>query len=254
MRNQLIPIQERDGQKAVSARELYDFLEVGERLGEWIKRMFSYGFVKDIDYQAVTVFVQHPNGVGGTKKKDYALTIDTAKEISMLQRSEKGKQARRYFIECEKIARQTPQLPDFNNPVAAARAWADEVEQKRVAERQAAAAIEQSRIQAEVIKVAKPKIDYHDEVLRSTNTYTTSQIANELGMSAISLNRKLQAKQVQYKQRKQWLIRSKYAGKGYTKTDTYTFVKESGEIGTRMTTVWTEKGRQFIHGLVKANA
>jgi anti-repressor protein len=99
---EMIKITETNGNKAVSARELHNFLEVKENLTDWNKRMLSYGFEEGTDYQAVSVFLHHENGTGGTTKKDYALTIDTAKEISMLQRTEKGKQARRYFIECEK--------------------------------------------------------------------------------------------------------------------------------------------------------
>lgn len=104
----LITITEQNGNKAVSARELYNFLEIKENLTDWTKRMLGYGFEQSIDYEAVSVFVPHENGVGGTRKKDYVLTIDTAKEISMLQRTEKGKEARRYFIAIEKQAISRP--------------------------------------------------------------------------------------------------------------------------------------------------
>lgn len=90
------------GTSIVSAKELHSFLEVRETYSDWIERMLSYGFIENVDYQAVTVFVPHLNGVGGTNKKDHALTLDCAKEISMIQRSEKGKQARQYFLECER--------------------------------------------------------------------------------------------------------------------------------------------------------
>lgn len=106
---ELIKITEQNGKQAVSLKELYVFLEIGENWTDWSNRMLSYGFEKDIDFQAVSFFRPHPNGFGGTTVKDYALTIDTAKEISMIQRSEKGKQARKYFIECER---------KLKNPVA----------------------------------------------------------------------------------------------------------------------------------------
>jgi len=100
--NELIKITEKNGVKAVSAREIYDFLEITEGFNRWVNRMFEYGFEESIDYQAVNIFVQASNGTGGTNKKDYALTIDCAKEIAMLQRTEKGKQARKYFIDIER--------------------------------------------------------------------------------------------------------------------------------------------------------
>ncbi|GIZ15102.1 antA/AntB antirepressor family protein [Capnocytophaga catalasegens] len=107
---ELIKITEQNGIQAVSARELYEFLEIKEGFNRWIERMFEYGFTENIDYQAINIFVQASNGIGGTNKKDYALSLDCAKEISMLQRSEKGKQARQYFLECEKLAKQIKPL------------------------------------------------------------------------------------------------------------------------------------------------
>ncbi len=98
---QLIKITENNGQKAVSARELYKFLEVTERFGNWMKRQFQYGFIENIDYVGCKVF----NTLANKELDDYALSIDCSKEISMLQKSDKGKQARKYFIEIEKQAK-----------------------------------------------------------------------------------------------------------------------------------------------------
>jgi phage anti-repressor protein len=101
----LIPIRERDGPKSVSARDLHRFLGVETPYKLWHKRMFEYGFEENIDYVAV---VQKSTTAQGNEYTftDHNLTLDTAKEIAMLQRSEKGKQARRYFIEVEKQAKE----------------------------------------------------------------------------------------------------------------------------------------------------
>jgi len=64
--------------------------------------MFEYGFEENVDYIVFLIFEEKPNSSGGRPSKDYFLTIETAKEISMLQRTEKGKEARKYFIECER--------------------------------------------------------------------------------------------------------------------------------------------------------
>lgn len=99
---ELIKITEHNGLRAVSARELHKFLEVETRFDIWYNRMFEYGFSENADYQCLFKNVQMPNGGFKRVLDDYALSLDCAKEISMLQRSEKGKQARKYFIECEK--------------------------------------------------------------------------------------------------------------------------------------------------------
>lgn len=103
---ELIKITEQNGNQAVSARELHIFLEVKTDFTNWCKRMFEYGFEEDKDY--IILAKNGENKVSKSNPINYALTLDTAKEISMLQRSEKGKQARTYFIECEKKVQQLP--------------------------------------------------------------------------------------------------------------------------------------------------
>lgn len=105
---QLIKITENNGNRAVSARELYNFLEVKTDFTDWIKRMLDYGFDENIDFILLKIGEKK---VSKTNPIDYALTIDTAKEISMLQRTDKGKQARRYFIEMEKVATNQIEAP-----------------------------------------------------------------------------------------------------------------------------------------------
>lgn len=100
--NELITIKDHDGKKAVSARELSEFLEVKRDFTNWCKQMFDYGFEEGKDFTPILA-----KSSGGRPPMDYALTLDCAKEISMLQRSEKGKQARQYFIEMEKTALST---------------------------------------------------------------------------------------------------------------------------------------------------
>lgn len=112
---------------------------------------------------------------------------------------------------------------------------------------------EQSRIQKEKLQLAAPKVEYYDTVLQSQSTYNTNQIAKELGMSAVTLNRKLKEFGIQYKQGGTWLLYHKYQNKNLTKTKTHIYIDADGEQHTRMRTVWTEKGRKFIHDLFKNN-
>ena len=98
---ELIKITQSDGNKAVSARELHTFLCATERFQNWFERQMQYGFTENVDFTGVKVLTAVNNGAK-QELQDYALTIDCAKEISMLQKSDKGKEARRYFIEVEK--------------------------------------------------------------------------------------------------------------------------------------------------------
>ena len=110
---------------------------------------------------------------------------------------------------------------------------------------------QRSEAQSEQLKLSAPKVQYFDTVLTSTNTYTATQIAKEFGYGAETLKRKLCQMGVQYKQNGQWLLKAKHQGKEYTKSITRTYTNSDGTTGTQMQTVWTEKGRLFIHELLK---
>jgi phage anti-repressor protein/phage antirepressor YoqD-like protein len=89
----------------VSARQLHSFLGVGKVFGAWIQdRIGSFGFVEGQDFVIIgnEFFPNSEKTSGGRPTKEYYLSIDMAKELSMVERNEKGKQARRYFIECER--------------------------------------------------------------------------------------------------------------------------------------------------------
>ena len=89
-----------------NARDLHAFLEVGKRFATWItERISEYEFVENQDY-VIASQIREAKGRGGHNRKDYHLTLDTAKELAMVERNEKGRQIRRYFIECEKKLRE----------------------------------------------------------------------------------------------------------------------------------------------------
>ncbi|HAK7285370.1 TPA: phage antirepressor Ant [Salmonella enterica] len=104
MNNQLIPVFDgtinNEPTLLCNARDLHTFLGVGKRFASWItERIEQYGFVINQDYIAISQNREIGHGRG---KIDYHLTLDTAKELAMVERNEKGRQIRRYFIECEK--------------------------------------------------------------------------------------------------------------------------------------------------------
>ncbi len=124
-------------------------------------------------------------------------------------------------------------------------AKAIEVLQKRVQQK----AIENQELENKLSIVA-PKVEYYDEVLMCEGCFLITHIAKELGLSGEKLNSLLNEMKIQYNCRGVWVLYAKYQGKEYTRTHTYTYDKNDGTKGSRMTTVWTEKGREFIHKLI----
>ena len=112
---------------------------------------------------------------------------------------------------------------------------------------------ERIALQEQEIKQQAPKVKYVDDVLQSVNTYTSTQMAKELELRhAEQLHAILREKGVMFKQSGQWLLTSKYSGKGYTKPRTHQFTRNDGSVGTNTTTVWTEKGRAFLHKIFQS--
>lgn len=95
-----------------------------------------------------------------------------------------------------------------------------------------------------------PLVEYAKNVLDSHDTFTTTQIAKELGMTAQALNKFLHEAGVMFKQGGQWFLYSKYMSKGYVKTREYTYPKKDGRTGIMLSTAWTVAGRMFIRQLV----
>ena len=100
----------------------------------------------------------------------------------------------------------------------------------------------------EQIEIQAPKVSYYDIVLNSPNLVTVTQIAKDYGKSGKWLNKLLNELKIQYKQSNQWLLYSKYQGKGYTQSVTY--ADEDSEF-TKLNTKWTQKGRMFIYNKLK---
>ena len=104
-------------------------------------------------------------------------------------------------------------------------------------------------LQQAEIKKSAPKVEYYDKTLQSVNTQTTTQVAKSIGMDAQKLNRKLKEAGILYNQSGQWLLKQPYASWGLHSTRTQTYTRSDGSTGTSTYTVWTEKGKRFIHAL-----
>lgn len=243
--NELIKITEKEGQQLVSARELHEFLGIGTQFTKWFERMCEYGFEDNQDYTAIS---QKRLTVQGntTSYTDYVITIDMAKEISMIQRSEKGKQARQYFINCEKKLKEInqPKLPTTYKEALLQLVAAEEEKERLQLE---------SKQKDQIIGELKPKADYTDVILKSNSLVTITQIAKDYGMSGQEMNSLLHELKVQYKLSDQWLLYSKYHDKGYAHSETIPIKHKSGRLEPKMNTKWTQKGRLFLYELLKEN-
>jgi phage anti-repressor protein/phage antirepressor YoqD-like protein len=159
--NEIIKIESTEGRRTVNARELHAFLEVKSEFRNWIKnRVEDFGFVENQDF--VTVGKNLP---GGGKQNDYHLTIEMAKELSMVERNDKGKQARQYFIECERVAL-TPALQLPQTFAESLRMLADEVEQKQAALLQ--------------IEADRPKVELATAIEASTKAVKIEEFAKAI--------------------------------------------------------------------------
>ena len=238
--NELISIQYENNRPTVLGRELHEALEVKTPYDKWFPRMSEYGFEEGLDF---STFLSE--STGGRPALNHQLTIDMAKELCMIQRTDKGKECRRYFLEVEKR---------WNSPEAIMARALQFANQQLIEVRQHNQLLEGTvAIQRQQISEMQPKASYYDVVLNCKDLISTSAIAKDYGKSAIWLNRYLHEKGIQFKQGDIWLLYQKHAEKGYTSTKTHSYLGSNGENHTKVHTYWTQKGRLFIYELLKHN-
>lgn len=161
--NELITVNYNSDRPTVSARELHNFLEVDTDFRHWFPRMTEYGFSEGTDFRT---FLTESNG--GRPAQDAQLTIDTAKEICMLQRTDKGKQARQYFLQLER---------DWNSPEKLM-ARALQVADRKI--HNLAAQIEQD----------KPKVLFADSVSTAKTSILVGELAKIIKQNGIDIGEK----------------------------------------------------------------
>ena len=209
------------GQQLVNARELHEGLEIKTKYQDWFKRMCEYGFEENVDFTTIEELSQKREGSRLVNRfiETHIITIDMAKEISMIQRNEIGKRFRLYFIECEKKLKEivTPKLPQTYKEAL--------LELVKTIE-------EKEQIEAE-----------KNRLIHGSKTYTTTEIAKELGYkSATALNKDLESKKIQYKVNGTWVLTSRYSDKGYQSIKQIEL--DNGKI--IYDRKWTGKGRDWL--------
>lgn len=165
---EIIKITEHNGKRAVNARELHQFLESKYQFANWIQeRITKYGFVENQDYEVFKENLKNPNG--GRPQTEYALSVDMAKELSMVENNEKGRLARKYFIECEKIARESMVASyQIEDPIKRAERWIEEQKEKKALEAKN--------------QEMQPKAQYFDELVERSLLTGFRDTAKELGL------------------------------------------------------------------------
>lgn len=163
--NELINITLNDNHEpVVSGRQLHEALGVKTRYDNWFSRMTEYGFTENQDYLVTSIFGHNSNG-GRQNKVDHIIKLDMAKEIAMIQRTDKGKEVRQYFIQVEK---------DFNSPekiMARALLMADKKVHKLEAQ----------------IEADRPKVLFADAVSASKSSCLIGELAKILKQNGIDI-------------------------------------------------------------------
>lgn len=167
--NELIKVDYTGEKPAVSARDLHEFLEVGTKYADWFPRMCEYGFTEGQDFNLLKneQVRQEGNRMVSRLVDDAAVSIDMAKEICMLQRNEKGKLARQYFLQLER---------DWNSPekvMARALRYAQQELQQVKA------------LNSELMvdnQIMKPKAEYFDELVERNLLTNFRETAKQMGV------------------------------------------------------------------------
>ncbi len=242
MMNDLIKVNYDTEQPTVSARELYKTLEISKRFSAWFETN-SQGFIENQDFTGVYLKVQGNQYGGEQEVQDYSLTVDMAKHICLMSRTDKGKQCRQYLIDLEKAWNTPEQIMARALQFASKQIESLKGECKFLGEQ----VVEQQKLISEL----EPKANYVDMILQSKSLVLMTQIAKDYGMSARKMNQILNDLKVQYKAGGQWVLYSKYQNQGYVHSRTIDIVRSNRMSDVKMQTEWTQKGRLFLYELLK---
>ena len=234
-------------QETVNARELHDFLEIGKDFSNWIKAQIDRaGFIENVDY-VKTQNLSSPKKASAKSRPqmmtDYFFSLSAAKEISMMSNTEKGKEARLYFIECERRVKKlasTPSLPDY--PTAL---------------RQLASQIEKNVALENQIKESAPKVELAENFLKSEGDFYIRVVAKAIGIGPDNLFDWLRAHKIITKFNEPY---SEFCKRGILRPRAGTFTRGDGTSETRLSTRITTNGIFYIRdrlikeGLLKPNS
>lgn len=242
--NELIKINYETEQPTVSARDLHEKLNIEKRFSAWFETN-SKGFIEGEDYRGAYLEVQG-NQYGGVQElQDYSLSIDMAKHICLMSRTEKGKECRQYFIDLEKAWNTPEQI--FARALKMAERSIESLKDRckflggQLAEQQ------------KMIEEMQPKASYYDLILQCPDLISVTEIAKDYGMSAKKFNKMLHEFEIIFKQGPRWFLFQDYAGYGYAQSKTHNYADQFGKQHSSSHLYWTQKGRLFLYDFLKKN-
>lgn len=236
--NELIKINYDTEEPTVSARDLHEGLEIETPFKKWIDRMCEYGFEAGKDF-----WTKMSESSGGRPAMEYNITVDMAKQICMIQRTDKGRQYRQYFLDLEKAWNTLDQV--MARALKMANRTIDSLKERcsflgsQIIEKQ------------KQIEEMQPKATYYDLILQCPDLVSTTVIAKDYGMSAAKFNGCLHEFGIQFKQSGIWVLYREYDHFGYTSTKTHNYSDTNGNQHSRPHTYWTQKGRLFLYDFLK---
>jgi len=240
--NELIKINYENENPTVSGRDLHEFLEIETQYTIWFPRMTEYGFKENQDFNLIFFDEVRLEGDREVTRRitDHALTIDMAKEICMIQRNDKGKEARQYFIEVEKKYTQLA----YNLPTD----YLSALKALVVSEETKIQLIEQNKKQEEQIAILAPKGEFFDAVASSKSAIDMAQSAKVLDMGIgrnelfafLRNNGVLMGDNIPYQT---------YIDRGYFRTIEQKYTKPDGSTNINIKTLVYQRGLDYIRKL-----
>ncbi len=234
--NELIPINYEGEQPTVSARELHTGLEITDRFSRWFERMSAYGFSEGNDFTSVKSSTLVNNGAE-REITDYRISIDMAKQICMIQRSEKGRQYRQYFLDLEKA---------WNTPEQVfARAL-------KMADQTIAKLKDTNKSLAEKIEADRPKTIFADAVSTSHTSILIGDLAKLICQNGVQTGQK---RLFQWMRENGYLMKSgasynmpmqRYIEQGLFEVKESSVQNPDGSVRVTRTTKVTGKGQLYF--------
>lgn len=229
-------VQVKNDRQLVSARDLHKGLGLKGRFSRWFKTN-SELFTENEDFYKCTSSTVVNNGAV-RELDDYLLTIEMAKQLAMMARTEKSKLYREYFLDLER---------KWNSP---------EMVMHRALEF-SNARIKQLKLENKNLSIqleeSNKKADYLDVILGTPDALAISQIAADYGYGAVSFNRLLHKVGIQHRVNGQWILYRAYMGKNYVTTKPFVYKDHKGNDRTSLSTYWTQAGRKLIYDVLKDN-
>lgn len=231
--NELLKVNYESERITLSARELHEFLEVNTHFKDWFPRMKEYGFTEGVDFNSLKNEQVRFEGNREVVRtiQDYQITIEMAKEIAMLQRSDKGKEIRQYFIQLER---------EWNTP-----------------ERVMARGLEASRLVIQKLNQQllenKPKVEFYEAVADSKTAIPMDQVAKVLNFNGIGRNKLFQILRNKRILQSNNIPYQEYVDRGYFRVIETKYTKPSGETCISIKTLVYQKGVNYIRKIINAD-